>query len=344
MPSHAGLPAVRGAWVAAGQGFVATEFPHGKLLSELSCPLEPAAVAAVGAELAGALSALHREGVVHGALSADSVLLAESGSAWLWDVPVVLANRLADRRKLPPQLAEIAHFLAPEVARGEDPTPRSDVYALAALLCAAAGAEPPRARSALELLYWVAGGAWRPAVPPSFPPPLRDLMERVLSPDPERRPSAGEAALLLAGAASHHSVLDSTASEGLLDGETLLRALCSHAEIDRASPAPDHAVEPAVPGPARQPAVPLSSLGSSRDHPSPFTPSGGRACAVRSRRASAPPGLTQARPSSSPARAQPLPRASGQVEQDPFDAVVARQQEGRPSEPEGEPTLSWRKP
>src|SRR4051794_3622356 len=98
LPEHPTLPRVRQTGHVGDKAFLAMEFPDGKLLSTLSGePVAPEALVEVGAQLADALATVHSQGVVHGELSAESVLLAK-GKAYLWDMPLVIANRLTDRR------------------------------------------------------------------------------------------------------------------------------------------------------------------------------------------------------------------------------------------------------
>src|SRR6185295_11162217 len=122
------------------------DFPDGRLLATmLGEPVSGELLLDIGAQLSDALATIHSQGVVHGELSAESVLLAR-GKAYLWDMPLVIANRITDRRgeeRLMHMLVRTAPFLSPERARGGAPSAESDVYALAAVMCLAAGAKPP---------------------------------------------------------------------------------------------------------------------------------------------------------------------------------------------------------
>ena len=77
--------------------------------------------------MASALGPEHERGYAHGAIEPANVLL-EGDRAVLTGFGARPAA---------------AEFVAPEVARGAEPTPRSDVYSLAALLCAALTGAPP---------------------------------------------------------------------------------------------------------------------------------------------------------------------------------------------------------
>src|SRR5579871_573818 len=145
--------------------------------------------------MADALTAVHADDAFHGELSTESILMLPSGQAILWDMPLVIANRLTDRRgeeRLMRQLMHIAPFLAPERARGEGPSRAADIYSLGAVLCAAAGARLPTDVATLATVHRVATGLWRPEVPVALPEELRRSVKQMLSTDAHARPSAQE--------------------------------------------------------------------------------------------------------------------------------------------------------
>lgn len=195
-PSHPVLPAVRSTGKNEHSAYVAMDFPEGRLLS--ATPTEDLTadqLLEIARDLAEGLQALHAEGLAHGELASDSVLLIQGRRSIIWDTPVVLLDRLTDRRAGERGLAALKRkvsFLAPELARGEVATPSADVYGLAALICLAAGALPPPGANTLAVLHQVASGGWRPAIPESFSESVRSLFERMLSADPLSRPTAGE--------------------------------------------------------------------------------------------------------------------------------------------------------
>lgn len=198
LPSHPGLPAIRRTGEVGSSAYVALDFPEGKLLATmLGEALSPATLINVVAQLSDALATIHAQGVLHGEISADSVLLVLPEKAFLWDMPLVIANRLTDRRgeeRLMHQLVKAAPFLAPERARGEPATEKSDVYAVGAIAAIAAGAELPRALTTLGVVHQVATGQWQPKVPRTFPEPMRSMLDRMVSADPAARPTARQVA------------------------------------------------------------------------------------------------------------------------------------------------------
>ncbi len=198
MPAHPTLPRIRQTGQVGQNAFVAMDFPEGQLLSAtIGERLDIHHLIRIGAQLSDALSTIHEQNVVHGELSPESVLLVPEDKAFLWDMPLVIANRLTDRRgenRLMQKLVAIAAYLAPERAQGAGASRAGDVYALGAVLCAAAGAPLPTSATTLGVVHLVANGEWQPRVPNALPDPWRTMVQRMVSRDPAARPSAYEVA------------------------------------------------------------------------------------------------------------------------------------------------------
>jgi serine/threonine protein kinase len=131
---------------------------------------------AVGLGAIEGLSHAHSLGVVHGAVHPQSVLvdfhggvkLADFGLAWALAAAAVASKNLA-------LLTGLRGYLAPEVALGEAPSVRSDVFGAGALLyCLWTGAPPAGAPDAADA-----------------PPALARVFERALAVDPAGRPVNG---------------------------------------------------------------------------------------------------------------------------------------------------------
>ncbi|MFC5996722.1 serine/threonine-protein kinase [Pseudonocardia hispaniensis] len=163
-------------------------------------PLPPLEVAAVGRQVADGLVAAHSAGVVHRDIKPGNVLIAEDGRAKITDFGV---SRAVDDVQLTRtgMIAGTPAFLAPEVARGQQPTSASDIFALGATLYASVEGEPPFGLddNAYALLHKVATGAVRP---PTEAGPLTALLMRLLASDPESRPTAAQARDVLAAVAA----------------------------------------------------------------------------------------------------------------------------------------------
>ncbi|GAA4838930.1 hypothetical protein GCM10023201_30310 [Actinomycetospora corticicola] len=127
-------------------------------------PLPPTEVARIGAQIADALSAVHEAGIVHGDVKPGNVLITDDGIAKLTDFGVSRASwdTTATGGGL---VAGTPGYFAPEVARGGDPTPASDVFSLGATLYAAVENELVCGRldNTLAVLHAMAEGRLRPA-------------------------------------------------------------------------------------------------------------------------------------------------------------------------------------
>ena len=196
LPHHPALPRVRhmGEW--GTHLWAALDFPEGELLTQLlGTPMSEAQVVAWGTQLAQALAEVHAQGLLHGEWSGDSILLLTDGRALLWDMPLVVANRLTCRRGEQRQmtlLPKTAAFLSPEKASSGITTEASDVYALGATLAYASGALMPEGPT-LSVVHAVAEGRFRPAVPEFLSEPFQELLHRMLDATSALRPSAREA-------------------------------------------------------------------------------------------------------------------------------------------------------
>jgi len=195
LPVHPAVPALLGRGSDPASEWTAFDHPEGELLSKrLEQGVLPAeAVISLGADVAGALAALHAKGVAHGELSLDSVLLAADGRTLLTDLLPLVANRVTDRRGETRALAALpatVDFFSPERAKGGPPSAESDVYALGALLCAAAGKVEPA--PAIERLHAIAQGTYWPVVPAALDGDVGALLSAMLSANPQARPPAAE--------------------------------------------------------------------------------------------------------------------------------------------------------
>lgn len=198
LPCHSSLPRILQTGQVGTSAFVALDFPEGEMLSARGEErLDNELLLQLAAQLSDALATVHAQGVVHGEMSRDSVLMAPGGKASLWDMPLVIANRLSDRRgenRLMQNLVRTAPFLAPERARGEGASQAGDVYALGAILCVSAGAPLPTAPTTLGVVHLVAAGQWVPRVPSSLPESWASMLNRMIAVEAAARPSAAEVA------------------------------------------------------------------------------------------------------------------------------------------------------
>ncbi|MEU4740510.1 serine/threonine-protein kinase [Actinosynnema sp. NPDC023658] len=165
--------------------------------------LSPVETARIGGQVAAALAAAHAAGIVHRDVKPSNVLIGHDGTVKLTDFGISRATgdgTLTDSGMIPGTPA----YLAPEVARGEQPDEASDMFSLGATLYAATEGQSPHGISdnSFGLLYRAAAGRIEP---PRRSGPLTGVLTRMLAADPTARPTAAEAVELLAGPGSTRS-------------------------------------------------------------------------------------------------------------------------------------------
>ncbi|MEO7269641.1 MAG: serine/threonine-protein kinase, partial [Knoellia sp.] len=174
------------------------EYVEGSSLAELvreDGPMAPIRAAEVGAALARVLDRAHDRGIVHRDIKPSNILVHRSGTPKLSDFGI--ARAAADAQlTLTGHMTGTPGFLSPELARGEDPTPASDTWALGATLFHAVEGRPPfeERDNPLAVLQDVLAGKVRPLENAG---PLARAIEAMMDPDPGRRWTMAQAAVEL---------------------------------------------------------------------------------------------------------------------------------------------------
>jgi serine/threonine-protein kinase len=168
-------------------------------------PLDPWQAAGIAAQVADALDAAHRGGLVHRDVKPANVLLCGDGRAKVADFGIAKAVADADLTQ-PGLMVGTAKYLAPEQVKGEPVDSRTDIYSLGVVLYEMLCGRPPFAgdndtATALARLH---RDPLRPRqVRPGIPRQLEDIVCRAMAREPaDRYASASDlrAALLAAGA------------------------------------------------------------------------------------------------------------------------------------------------
>ncbi|MCT1458415.1 protein kinase [Aestuariimicrobium sp. p3-SID1156] len=154
-------------------------------------PLAPADIAAVGAQIAEGLAAIHAQRIVHRDIKPENVLIAPEPTGALAKITDFGVARLSaddltvDRTTV---VAGTPQYMAPEVVQGRVPTPQSDLYSLGLVLYElACGVTPFQGRSPAGVMYAQANDV--PSRPVGVPDPLWEAIERLLHKEPTQRPS-----------------------------------------------------------------------------------------------------------------------------------------------------------
>ena len=185
-----------------GRVFVVMELITAPSLAELVARrglLPPEQVARIGLQIASALEAAHRAGVVHRDVKPANVMVDEDGSVWLGDFGVA---HLQGDPKLTASgiIVGTSWYMSPEQASGGDSGPETDLWGLGATMYYAVEGEAPFERaSSLAALAAVVN---EPPRPPQHAGPLAPVLMSLLAKDPAARPVLRQVRIRLARVAA----------------------------------------------------------------------------------------------------------------------------------------------
>jgi predicted Ser/Thr protein kinase len=192
-----------------GRPFIVSEYVVGQSLSQLPLPLPWRRVLTLGLGLARGLAAAHRQGVLHRDIKPSNALLTANNEVKLLDFG--LAERFdpgsSASSSSKPVLAGTPRYMAPEILRGEPPTPQSDLYSLGLTLfelCTEklrdvdVDTPTPPDLSALERV-------------PGIDPDFAELIRRCVRLDPRHRVASAD---MLCSALEHLEHLHAAAQRG----------------------------------------------------------------------------------------------------------------------------------
>jgi hypothetical protein len=277
---HPGVVPIYEAGEREGQLYLAMRWVEGSDLRQMlqrSGRLSPEAAVGLLGQVAQALDATHRRGLVHRDVKPANILIDEDGHAYLGDFGISGEAGAGGR------MAGTLDYLAPEQIRGEDVDGRTDCFALGCVLHECLSGAPPFRRETEGEALWA--HLREPPPPLRAHPALDPVIQRALAKEREDRyPSCEEMMGAAAGALgvtapAHGGRGPSRAALLILAGGVLLAAVSAAAVLssrgsDEQSPptpaldvatnsvaaigAPDAGVAFAVPLPGRPTDVALS--------------------------------------------------------------------------------------
>ncbi len=178
--------------------YLVMELVQGGTLANRITPtgMAPTDVARIGAAVAGALAAVHSQGLVHRDVKPANILMSTEGDVKLSDFGIA-RELAAERLTAAVDVIGTAAYLSPEQARGAEVGPPTDVYALGLVLLEALTGRREYPGQAVESA--VARLLRDPAVPDTLPGSWPALLRAMTDADPMRRPTAAQVEATLTG-------------------------------------------------------------------------------------------------------------------------------------------------
>lgn len=202
--SHPNIANTQDSGEEDGIGWIIMELVDGYPLTDYlrgGTRIEPEYLMPILVQVAMALGAAARAGVVHRDIKPANILVRPDGMVKLTDFGI---SRARDQVNLTAagMVMGTAQYLPPEQAMGETATPIGDLYALGVIAYeAAAGRRPFTGETQVDIAFSHVNDPV-PPLPDFVPEPLADVILHLLEKDPAKRPESGAAAVReIAGAA-----------------------------------------------------------------------------------------------------------------------------------------------
>jgi serine/threonine protein kinase len=166
--------------------FIAMEFVEGNSLGKLirDGGLEPETCLGILIQAMRALRAAHRHAIVHRDVKPDNILVSEDGRVKLMDFGI--ARTMEPRSTAAGEFLGSPAYSAPELLRGDEPTPGSDRYAFAVTAFELLTGQLPHPGNSVGAVITHALNE-PPAVPLSMPPRVGYVFRKALDSDAEER-------------------------------------------------------------------------------------------------------------------------------------------------------------
>lgn len=207
---HKHLVPILDAGEADGRPYLAVAFVDGRTLEERleDGPMPLQEILRLAAGVGAGLDALHEHGLVHRDIKPSNIMLNQEGSALLTDFGLAKGPAYTVLTR-PGQLVGTLDYLAPELIKGQEASPASDLYALGCVVYECVAGQPPfGGKGVLEI--GMAHLDQEPPDPvesrPDLPSGLTWALRQALAKDPSDRPptAAAYANMLTVAARPRH--------------------------------------------------------------------------------------------------------------------------------------------
>lgn len=195
--SHPNIANTQDSGQEDGIGWIIMELVDGYPLTDYlrgGSRIEPEYLMPILVQVAMALGAAARAGVVHRDIKPANILVRPDGMVKLTDFGISRATGQVNLTAAG-MVMGTAQYLPPEQAMGEVATPTGDLYALGVIAYeAAAGRRPFTGETQVDIAFSHVNDPV-PPLPDFVPEPLADVILHLLEKDPAKRPESGSAAV-----------------------------------------------------------------------------------------------------------------------------------------------------
>ncbi|WP_210508092.1 protein kinase [Naasia sp. SYSU D00057] len=190
--NHEGIANVYDYGEEEGSAFLVMELVPGEALSsilEREHVLPTDRVLDIVAQTASALQAAHAAGLVHRDIKPGNLLITPDGRVKITDFGIA---RIADQVPLTAtgQVMGTVQYLSPEQASGHPASPATDIYSLGIVAYEALAGRRPFTGESQVAIAMAQINETPPDLPPTVPPPVRNLVMACIAKSPSDRPAS----------------------------------------------------------------------------------------------------------------------------------------------------------
>ena len=183
--------------IADDHAFIVMEhFPEGDLKTRIATGLSVEESLDYLEQMAGALAAIHRVGVLHRDLKPGNVLLRQDGSLALIDFGLAKRMKVSIELTRTGEIFGTPYYMSPEQGRGEPVDERADIYSLGVIFYEMLTRRKPFAAASPMAVIYKHGHAEIPMLPDAAAD-WQSLFEQMVAKERDERPPSAKALLAL---------------------------------------------------------------------------------------------------------------------------------------------------
>lgn len=180
-----------------GHHYIVMEYVPGRTLKQIireRGPLMNEEAVDIMKQLTSAISEAHKRGIIHRDIKPQNIIVKSDGSIKILDFGIATAKGSVQLTQANNVMGSV-HYLAPELARGQQASPQSDIYAMGIVMFEMlAGDVPFKAEQAVQiaLMHMRDPLPNIRAINPSVPQSVANIINKAAAKKPEDRYSSAE--------------------------------------------------------------------------------------------------------------------------------------------------------